>query len=101
MTTGSNGDDPYGPCVDDADCPMEGSHCAQILEDFSVCAPPCEGDDCPYEVMTSAMPLCTQVANGAEGCVLLCQEGDVCPEGMVCVPVDVMNPGGLGACGWG
>lgn len=101
MTTGMNGDDPYGPCMGDADCSVEGSQCLLLADGFYVCVPPCVDGDCPYETMGSALPFCTPVSPGTEGCVLVCQDPDACPEGMMCVSVDGMNPKGLGACGWG
>jgi hypothetical protein len=99
-TTGSSDADPYGPCMGDADCPVEGSLCLSIGEGFHVCTPPCVEGECSYEGMTNATLFCTRVTPEMLGCVLTCQDPDVCPAGMVCVPVDATNPESPGVCGW-
>jgi len=91
------GPDPYGPCTDGGDCEDADSYC--ILDnDASVCAPPCElDDDCPPSLEPASSVVCTDVG-GPMGCVIFCDETEVCPAGMRCDPLVMMA---FGYCAWG
>jgi hypothetical protein len=101
-STGVPGD-PYLPCFADDDacaadetCVLasnpggdQGSACGVLdCEDESDCPPlPIGGD---------ATSLCLQVEPGTDACVISCEDGETCPDGMVCVP----SPGDEDLCVW-
>lgn len=87
--------DPYGPCVEDNQCPVPDSQCL-AEQGFNVCVPPCDQDPCPSNDQTNGLPLCVPVIPGFDGCVLLC-EANECPMGMQCEPI---GPEGFGMCVW-
>lgn len=96
-TTGTTDPDPYGPCKTDVDCAVAGSSCLPALSGGSVCSPPCDVEPCSYEGMAAATVACLPVTGEFQGCILLCDTPEECPEGMVC---EEIMAAGLGYCVW-
>jgi len=86
--------DPYGKCVDDTECHLEGSFCATSPKGNTVCVPPCNDAPCVDAGRDVGPPLCLPAVNGM-GCVLLCESPDECLAGMTC---DLSM--GVGFCAW-
>ena len=84
-TSTGGGEVEYPPCdlMARPQCPEPYEQCYPFIEGFTVCTAPCMFDaDCPVPGSGDAMPVCAGV-DGNE-CLLDCQDGRTCPDGMSC-----------------
>lgn len=93
-TSGPPLEDAYGPCVVGPDCPGGESLCLFANESEvgpsvgAVCAfYGCGGvEDCAPPLSGNATPSCEPLLAGLEPiCFLSCQQGEQCPDGMLCL----------------
>lgn len=96
---------PYGPCPDGGPCPLDPME-ACITDDvdaptYSFCSATClDVSQCPAAPSGSAVPSCeplTPLGIPFSACVLRCETGATCPDGMACT---MLLPD-LGWCTWG
>ncbi len=97
--TGAPSGDPYSPCPGNEPCDDPDAYCIQTGSGDSVCAPPCDEQQCPWSEAFMTPPMCTEVGPGTNGCVLWCSADGFCPRGMVCETGAMMNTG-FGYCTW-
>src|SRR5688572_28939837 len=68
---------PYGDC--DLGCPVAGSMCS-----WGGCSQPCGvSEECPSPTSGNALPECPYP--NYSYCVLDCENGEICPDGMTCI----------------
>jgi len=87
----------YGNCLDEDartvcrdDEPFCDAYPDAQFPELNVCTGPCESEaDCPAPATGDATVTCS---GDPAGCVLECDEGEACPDGMECSPA--------GACMW-